>query len=728
MFKHYQRYPLAALCFVSAVSFAAPYEWNYPAPEKQPIATSDNGKVVYFDVSHGGTEGNADWVIDGAFSDFADALVAEGYTVKEYRGVDKNNDGIIQFVDDYTNPSSTASAANEAVITLAGISSSDVLVLAESNRPFTLAEQAALEQYIASGKGIFFIGDHYNADRNLNTWDSTEVFNGYNRSNLTTFNIGGAYGDLRNPGSATGWLAQNFGIRFRFNAIDWHPGASDIASISQSEGVTAGAGSVLMAGGATLAITDPSRAKGIVYFSNSDNPSSWSHAVDSGLYYGGQAEGPYVAIAKSGSGKAAFIGDSSPIEDASPKYKRQDNGNTKSTYPGWTDAGNAAQLSINIINWLATPESYTHFNSSAHPAGFATPNAMAPIEQNDPDNGQPWSNPSAGYNPWDASTFAHNAYGAPSGTAANNGGNSNNNVLSVTAALALNVGDDVTVQGVITQAINGIYALEIADTDNATIYIKLDSLYRDDFSPQNNPSLVGQILQVTGMRDNYMGAPSIEFVTAMQIIEPLAGDSVSFALAQSVGTTLTVIGEITQAINGIYALEMVDLNDANSAIYVKLDSAYRDQFSPENNPSLIGQTLQVTGTRDNYMSAPSLEYVTDMQVGSNSGGSASSTANGCGNVNASSVDDAYNSAQGTPLTVIGEVTAAINGTYALELMDLASSTTIYVKLESSQRANYSPENNPAIIGKVIEVTGVRDLYMSYASIESVTAIQEVQCN
>ena len=143
------------------------------------------------------------------------------------------------------------------------------------------------------------------------------------------------------------------------------------------EGLTTGVGPVLMAGGATLAITDPNKAKGLVYFSTSDSPSRWTHAVDSGLYFGGTAEGPYVAIAKSGPGKAAFIGDSSPIEDASPKYKRQDNGNTKSTYPGWTDAGNAAQLSINLIDWLATPESYTQFNSSAHPAGTVTPTPRA---------------------------------------------------------------------------------------------------------------------------------------------------------------------------------------------------------------------------------------------------------------------------------------------------------------------------------------------------------------
>ncbi len=492
---------LFAGLLAASLGSAHAYQWNYPAPIKTPGA-NDNGKVVLFDVSHGGTEGNADWVIDGAFSDFADALVAEGYTVQEYRGVDKNSDGVIQFVDDYTTPTTANSNANEAVITYTAISHADVLVLAESNRPFTLAEQQALEDFVAAGKGIFFVADHYNADRNLNTWDSTEVFNGYNRSTLSQFNVGGSYGDLRNPGTASGWLAQEFGIRFRFNAIDWHSGASGIEPASQVEGLTTGVGPVLMAGGATLAITDPNKAKGLVYFSTSDSPSRWTHAVDSGLYFGGTAEGPYVAIAKSGPGKAAFIGDSSPIEDASPKYKRQDNGNTKSTYPGWTDAGNAAQLSINLIDWLATPESYTQFNSSAHPAGTATPTPMASEELDDPDNGQPWNTPSGGYNPWDASTFDYGAYGAPNGPGGSSGGGE---VLSVSEALAEPTGTSVTVEGVITQAINGEYALEIEDSaGSAALYVKLESQYRNDFSPQNNPAVIGETLQVSGERDVYM--------------------------------------------------------------------------------------------------------------------------------------------------------------------------------------------------------------------------------
>lgn len=612
-----KRIVLATL-LLSGLAQAAPYEWNYPAPALTPGA-NDNGKVVLFDVSHGGTEGNADWVIDGAFSDFADDLVAAGYTVEEYRGLDKNGDGIIQFVDDYTNPGTANSTANEAVITHAAISHADVLVLAESNRPFTLAEQQALEDFVADGKGIFFIADHYNADRNLNSWDSTEVFNGYNRSTLLQFNIGGSYGDLRNPGSASGWLAGEFGIRFRFNAIDWHSGVSGIEPSSQVEGLTDGVGPVLMAGGATLAITDPNRAKGLVYFSGSDNPAPWTHAVDSGLYFGGSDEGPYVAIAKSGPGKAAFIGDSSPIEDASPKYKRQDNGNSKSTYPGWTDAGNAAQLSLNLIDWLATPESYTHFDSSAHPAGTATPNPMASVEQDDPDNGQPWSSPSNGYNPWDAATFDYGAYGAADGPAGSGGGGSE--TLSVSEALALPNGTQVTVEGEITQAINGEYALEIEDpASGSTLYVKLESQYRAEFSPQNNPAVIGETLNVSGSRDSYMSQPSIEYVTDMQLVSG-GGDSgscgstgavsVGTAYASDQGTALTVVGEVIGGVNDPYALELGDLN-GGTAIYVKLESGQRAQFSPANNPSIVGETLEVEGVRDLYMNYPSLESVSSL--------------------------------------------------------------------------------------------------------------------
>ncbi|RCX12196.1 lamin tail-like protein [Anaerobacterium chartisolvens] len=406
----------AVILQLSGISYAAnaasgtSYTWNNTIPQKSPSGGSGNGKLVLFDNSHCQTAGAADWVIDGGFSDFADDLVQEGYTVREYRGIDKNGDGAIRYYDD-RQPQNVS--INEAVITYDGIKDADVFVIAEANRPFTISEYAALKQFVDSGKGIYFISDHYNADRNMNTWDSTEVYNGYNRSSGSSYNMGGEYGDMRNPGSAySGWLSQNFGLRFRFNAINCKSGVSDVRPSQEAEGITAGVGPILMAAGSTLAITDINKAKGIVYFSSSDSASKWNSAVDSGLYFGGRAEGPYVAISKPSAGKAAFIGDSSPIEDATPKYKRESNGSSKSTYPGWTDPYNASLLSVNIVNWLATPESYVGFDGINHTKGIATPTPMADIEKNTP-QAEPWAAP--GYDPWNTDTFAYGSYGAPDG-------------------------------------------------------------------------------------------------------------------------------------------------------------------------------------------------------------------------------------------------------------------------------------------------------------------------
>ena len=64
----------------------------------------------------------------------------------------------------------------------------------------------------------------------------------------------------------------------------------------------------------------------------------WSNAVDQGVYNGGgRAEAPFAAVSKVGTGKAAFIGDSSPVEDATPKYKREDTGSSKTTYDGFKE-------------------------------------------------------------------------------------------------------------------------------------------------------------------------------------------------------------------------------------------------------------------------------------------------------------------------------------------------------------------------------------------------------
>lgn len=400
------------------------YSWNNTIPEKTPAAGTSNGKLVLFDNSHDETAGAADWVLDGGFSDFADTLVSDGYTVREYRGIDKNGDGAIRYYDDRQ---STNVDTNEAIITYDAIKNADVFVMAEANRPLTQSEYSALKQFVDSGKGLFLIADHYNSDRNMNTWDSTEVYDGYNRSTASQYNLGGVYGDMRNPqNAASGWLSQNFGIRYRFNAIDCKNGVSGIKSSSDSEGITNGVSPILMAAGSTLAITDPNKAKGIVYFSSSDSPVKWSSAADTGLYFGGEAEGPYVAISKPSAGKAAFMGDSSPIEDATPKYLREDTGKAKSAYSGWTDDGNAAALCVNIVNWLSTQESYAGFDGVNHSKGIATPTPMADIEK-DQTQSEPWATPS--YDPWNTDSFANGSYGAPYSSS---GGGTTNGLVKLT--------------------------------------------------------------------------------------------------------------------------------------------------------------------------------------------------------------------------------------------------------------------------------------------------------
>ena len=75
---------MAAGSFAGSAPVARAESPADPAPVLLPAGTA-NGKKVLFDNTHGQTAGAADWVIDGAFSDFGQALASEGYYVTELR-------------------------------------------------------------------------------------------------------------------------------------------------------------------------------------------------------------------------------------------------------------------------------------------------------------------------------------------------------------------------------------------------------------------------------------------------------------------------------------------------------------------------------------------------------------------------------------------------------------------------------------------------------------------
>ena len=368
-----------------------------PAPIIMPIG-AETGKKILFDNTHGQTSGAADWVIDGGFSDFANAIAGEGHYVKELR---KNTP-----------------------ITLQDLSTYDVFVIGEANIPYKASEQAAMLQYVQNGGSIFFIADHYNADRNKNRFDASEIFNGYRRGawaapakGMTTEE---ASSDAMQNVNSSDWLSSNFGVRFRYNAIG-NVTANDIVSPSQAFGITNGVSTVAMHAGSTLAVTDPSKAKGIVYLPQTS--AKWSYAVDQGIYNGGgRAEGPFVAVSKVGLGKAAFIGDSSPVEDSTPKYVREETGQAKTTYDGFTEQ-NDSTLLVNMINWLSNQENYTDLTQVS---GLQLDQPTSLLAMEDPASStepqaEPWASPDPGYKWYDPTTFKAGSYGYIGGSTGGGG-------------------------------------------------------------------------------------------------------------------------------------------------------------------------------------------------------------------------------------------------------------------------------------------------------------------
>ncbi len=108
------------------------------------------GASVLFDAGHGQSVGNADWTVNGAYSDFANAL-------KRFFKVDETYQPL----------------------SLSLLKGYNVLVIPEPNIPFSQEEENAIINFVKDGGGVFFIADHEGADRNHNGWDAVSIYDDF---------------------------------------------------------------------------------------------------------------------------------------------------------------------------------------------------------------------------------------------------------------------------------------------------------------------------------------------------------------------------------------------------------------------------------------------------------------------------------------------------------------------------------------------------------------------
>ncbi|MEW1825691.1 hydrolase [Streptomyces sp. NPDC088196] len=267
---------------------------------------------VLFDDGHAEEAGNADWIIS---TSKPDPLSQDSSPSSEtdWTGALSSWGVALQKTGSYSLKTAT-SALTYGGSSTTDLSNFDTLVLPEPNTLFTTAEKTAIMTFVQNGGGLFMISDHTGADRNSDGEDAVEILNDLMTNNSV---------DSTDP----------FG--FSIDTLDISSGYPAAISDSTDPVLHGSFGTVtksLIADGttATLKPADNSSVKGLVYRSG----------------YSGNT-GAFFATSTFGSGRVAFWGDSSPMDDGTGQ-----SGNT--LYDGWNDTGatNAA-LALNATAWLA---------------------------------------------------------------------------------------------------------------------------------------------------------------------------------------------------------------------------------------------------------------------------------------------------------------------------------------------------------------------------------------
>lgn len=121
------------------------------------ICSAGYSAEILYDDTHAQTAGNADWIPEGAYSEMADMLKENGFTIT----------------------SLSKAVGRDGEINADLLKSYQAIILAEPNNPYTDAEKKAIVEFVHNGGGLFIIGDHAGADRNNNGWDAVKVFNDF---------------------------------------------------------------------------------------------------------------------------------------------------------------------------------------------------------------------------------------------------------------------------------------------------------------------------------------------------------------------------------------------------------------------------------------------------------------------------------------------------------------------------------------------------------------------
>jgi hypothetical protein len=262
-----------------------------PNPPPPPPPNPGGARKVLFDLTKHEDAGNSDWRIDGAYSDYGDALKALGYTVGTLSG---------------------------GSITAASLSGVKVLVIPEPQNPFSDSERAVLISFVQGGGGLFMIGDHRTSDRDNDGWDSPEVFDGWDGSTPAS-----PAANLRKSLDAR----NSFGLSFSFASKFSDPVYTARPTNTNHPVVVGSAGS-----------SDDVSSAG-VYVGTSIDLAGASSVM-------GNAGKIYLAVNTLGTGRVAAWGDSSAFEDATLS-----SGGT-GKFSNWGNLSNA-NLGKNVVRWLA---------------------------------------------------------------------------------------------------------------------------------------------------------------------------------------------------------------------------------------------------------------------------------------------------------------------------------------------------------------------------------------